>query len=317
MREPDSYSPQDPQWDNTTAKDWPEQCEEVEIPSSVDGKNQAAYIYKSSGNQPRPLLISLHTWSFNYQQEDPLSWLAIAKNLNYIHPDFRGVNNTSEACGSPLVSSDIDDAIDYSIETCNVDGNNIHIIGVSGGGHAALLAYMTSRHSIKSYSAWAPITNFVDWFRETEARKTKYAKHIAQATTGLSFEHEPYYLGEDEARKRSLVNMPTPTLQRRDSKLHIYAGIHDGYTGSVPITHSLNMYNKLIRDFDCDEKQALVSASDIVELLSSRSFSKPSQSILGDRKIHYQKNYKDCLQLTVFEGGHELLVDVALSHIDY
>ena len=194
MQELDSHAQQDPQWDNTTAKNWPEQCVEVVIPSSADGKNQAAYFYKSSGDQPRPLVVSLHTWSFNYQQEDPLSWLAIDKNYNYIHPDFRGVNNTFEACGSPLVSSDIDDAIAYAIENCNVDTGSIHIIGVSGGGHATLLSFLTSRHDIKSFSAWVPITNFVDWYRESEARNAKYAKHIAQATTGLSFENEPYYL---------------------------------------------------------------------------------------------------------------------------
>tara|TARA_R110002049_G_scaffold1537_4_gene11862 strand:+ start:11145 stop:12101 length:957 start_codon:yes stop_codon:yes gene_type:complete len=311
-----SHGQKDPKWDDTVSKDWPKECNEVSIKSSVDGQLQKAYFYKSAGNKPRPLVISLHTWSFNYQQQDSLSWQCIKKNYNYIHPDFRGPNTTYEACGSPLVISDIDDAIAYAIKEGNVNLNEIHVIGVSGGGLATLLAYMNSKYKIKSFSAWAPISNLVSWYYQSEGRKTKYAEHIAKATTGLEFEDGTYYLDVEEAKRRSPINMNTPLDLRKNSRLYIYEGVHDGYTGSVPITQSLNMYNKIVKDFDTNEQEAIIPSEDIIELLTYRGFCGENKDSIGGRKIHYKKTYKDKIQLIVFEGGHEMLVNVALSNID-
>lgn len=311
-----SHAQKDPSWDDTKSKDWPLECKKIDIISSIDGKIQKAYFYKSKGDMPRPLIVSLHTWSFNYQQQDSLSWQSIRKNYNYIHPDFRGVNNTFEACGSPLVISDIDDAIDYAIKNGNIDTNNIHIIGVSGGGYATFLAYMNTRFHVKSFTAWAPISNLVDWYQESEGRKKKYAKHLAQATTGLKFENEPYYLNVEEAKKRSPIFMSTPIEKRMNSKLYIYAGVHDGYTGSVPITHSINFYNKLVKDFDSSATEALIPPEDIIELLTYRGFEGIDKDSIGKREIHYKKEYNEAIQIILFEGGHEMLLNVALNNID-
>lgn len=64
----------------------------------------------------RPLIVSLHTWSGNYEQEDLLIKEIIKRDYNYIHPDFRGPNKTYEACGSEFVIQDIEDAIAFAIE---------------------------------------------------------------------------------------------------------------------------------------------------------------------------------------------------------
>src|SRR5690606_40223292 len=56
----------------------------------------------------------------------------------------------------------------------------------------------------------------------------------------------------------SVLLMPTPVKQRKDATLHIYAGINDGYTGSVPISHSLELYNKVVKDFDKGAKKQLI-----------------------------------------------------------
>ena len=136
------------QWDDTKKSGWPEQFKEVNIPSTMDGSLQKAYFYRTTSDRPQPLIVSLHTWSGDYQQKDPLIQEIMEKDYNYIHPDFRGPNYTQQACGSHFVIADIDDAISYGIEKGNVDLNNIHIIGVSGGGYATLLTYMQSRHKI-------------------------------------------------------------------------------------------------------------------------------------------------------------------------
>lgn len=62
----------------------------------------------------------------------------MARDWNYIHPDFRGPNRTFDSMGSQFVLSDIEDAIEFALKNTHADPNNVHIIGVSGGGFATL-----------------------------------------------------------------------------------------------------------------------------------------------------------------------------------
>ncbi|MFA5326348.1 MAG: hypothetical protein WC384_01025 [Prolixibacteraceae bacterium] len=55
-----------------------------------------AVFYKTSQTAPQPLVVSLHTWSGDYTQEDPLAKEILLRDWNYIHPDFRGVNNKQQ-----------------------------------------------------------------------------------------------------------------------------------------------------------------------------------------------------------------------------
>ncbi len=261
-------------WDDTLSKQRPEQCKEVEIVSTADGKVQRAYFYKSKSDEPRPLIVSLHTWSSDYQQKDTIAWMCIENDFNYIHPDFRGPNNTYEACGSSLVISDIDDAIDFALKNGNIDKNQIHITGVSGGGYAALLMYMKSKHNVRTFSAWAPISDLERWYSESVGRKNRYYKDIAKATSKSGEVDDFFTFNIREARDRSPVFMDAPVEKRKNSKLFIYAGIHDGYTGSVPVTHSLLFYNKVVTDFGA-EKKNLISDDEIMNLSTYRMFSYP------------------------------------------
>ncbi len=302
---------QDPEWDDTSRPDWPEQFLEVGIPSSADGETQMAYFYPSRKQNPQPLIVSLHTWSNNYQQKDPLIGEILSRDLNYIRPDFRGPNNTPEACGSPLVVSDIDDAIGYALKNSNADPEHIHVIGVSGGGHATLIAYMQSKYSIRSFSAWVPITDLAKWYDESIGRQRKYAEHIALATTGNKNK-----IDVQEAKKRSPLWMHTPVKRRINSKLYIYAGIHDGYNGSVPITHSLEMYNKVVKDFNPRSAESLIPESMIREIVVSRNIPGERKPQIADRDIHYSRQYENKVQVVIFEGGHEMLSEIALDHVD-
>ena len=119
----------------TTSKNgWSEEFDVVEIASHSDGYVHKAYFYPSKSKTPKPLVVSLHTWSGDYRQSDPIANLSLAKDLNYIHPDFRGANRTKDACCSCLALQDIDEAITYAIENGNVDKDKIYVIGESGGG---------------------------------------------------------------------------------------------------------------------------------------------------------------------------------------
>ncbi|HBE40184.1 MAG TPA: hypothetical protein DDW27_03105 [Bacteroidales bacterium] len=310
-----SFSQIIPNGDDPLPDVWPESCKRIEFISSEDGMLQPVIFMASSGNEARPLVVSLHTWSGGYDQKDTLVWQCLEKNYNYIHPHFRGRNNNPEACGSPEAVRDIDDAITYAINNSNADRSQIHIIGSSGGGYATLLAYMNSAHDIKTFSAWVPICDLVKWFYESEGRKSDYSKDISKATGGWTDENN-YSVGKEEAIKRSPYYMKTPVESRKFSKLNLYAGIHDGYTGSVPITHSLLFYNKVVKDFNPAEEKVLVTDRDIIEMISSRNYvNKPGKTI-GNRMIHYEKSYSDRIRIVIFEGGHEQLNDMALDHIN-
>lgn len=298
-----------------SAADWPAACRVVEIPSTADGSQQPAYFYPAEGSEARPLIISLHTWSNGYDQRDTLAWIAVERNFNYIHPDFRGPNNRPEACGSDLAIQDIEDAIAYALEHGPVDRSQIHVVGVSGGGYATLLTYMNSTHPVRTFSAWVPISNLIDWYYESVGRQQRYAQDIAQVTNPKRAAADDYAIGTIEAYRRSPIFMSTPTDLRNNSTLYLFAGIHDGYEGSVPITHSLKFYNKVVGDFDPEATDAMVSTEQMLSLLERRNSNISHPKDLERGMVHFQQAYQDKVQVVIFEGGHELLPGVALQMV--
>jgi len=299
--------------DTITAKDstetgWSEDFSIAEIPSSADGKLQKAYIYKSKSGKPRPLIVSLHTWSHDYTQIDPLSGLCLTKDINYIHPDFRGVNRTLQACCSDLVISDIDDAISFAIHNCNVDTAAIYITGYSGGGYATLAMFMKSKHPVKKFSAWVPISDLIAWYRESDIRKNGYGYDILKCTGS-----EDGVLNETTARERSPIYWETPVNKIPDAQLIIYAGVYDGIQGSVPITHSINFYNKILRDLSVTDRNKYITTEEKASLLEYR---RPlgNYGKIADRDICLQKEYKS-IKVTIFIGNHEMLAEYALDEL--
>lgn len=293
------------QFDDTRTVEWTEGFKVVDIPSSADGNIQKSYFYKSKANEAKPLIVSLHTWSGDYAQIDAIAELSKEKDLNYIHPDFRGSNWTKNACCSDLVMSDIDDAISFAIKNSKVDTSKIYVIGVSGGGYATLSTFMRSKYHIKRFSAWASITDLTAWYEESKILGNKYADHILQCTGSTKT------LNESVAKQKSPLYMETPTGKK--SELFIFAGIYDGLQGSVPITHSINFYNKLLTDFKVTDQSKFVSNDEKLKLLE---FRKPLSDLgkIADRKICLQKA-NDNIHLTIFEGNHEMLAQYAFEQL--
>ncbi len=294
-------------WDNTISKAWPEGFVPAEIKSSADGIMQKAIFYKSRKSASQPLIVSLHTWSGDFLQEDPLAKEVQLHDWNYIHPDFRGRNNRPEACGSELVVTDIQDAIEFAVKNGNVDTANVHIVGVSGGGYAALLTYLKLRYPVKSFNAWASISDLENWYWECQGRGLKYAGDLEMVTTGGK--------GFDavEARKRSPMMMEYQPELRNGAFLNIYAGIHDGYTGSVPISHSVQFFNRMVDEMFPNHTGKKISDSTLISLLAKQTNPHPDTILmLGGRKIHLFRELPG-LSLTIFEGTHEMIVPQALA----
>ena len=280
------------------------------IQSTLDKNTQVFYYDKSTSSKAKPLVVELHSWSNTADsQKDILAEQAYIKNWNYILPNFRGVNNHLKACCSEFVISDIDEAIDWALQHMNVDKKNIYIIGNSGGGYATMAMYMKSRHNIRSFSAWSSISDLATWHKESLERKNKYADEIIQCTNANGV------LDDQKARERSPLFWETPIKKRRNSALQIYAGIHDGYTGSVPISQSIHFYNKLLIDTGETDDARYVSSNDTSIMLKTQSFplKKPIKKI-DNRAILYQKSSKK-ITITIFEGTHEILKNVALDLI--
>ncbi|SDM45064.1 SGNH/GDSL hydrolase family protein [Kriegella aquimaris] len=316
------FSQKDPTWDDTAKSNWAAPFERVGITSSKDGAIQNAIFYRSKSKVRKPLIVSLHTWSGDYTQKDPLAKEILARDWNYIHPDFRGTNNHPQAMGSDLVVPDIADAIQYALKHTDSDPDEVHIIGVSGGGYATLLAYMGLDYPVKSFSAWAPISDIEAWYWESIGRKQKYAQDILQAIS------KDGVFDKAEALRRSPITHKYPIAKRKKAKLYIYEGVHDGYEGSVPITHSINMYNRLVGELKYQISEVaeirpkavsdsdLVTESEIINLVTKRlnPLADKKQSLYG-RDIHLFRTYQN-IQLTIFEGGHEQLPQ-ALSLVPY
>ena len=67
--------------------------QEIYIKSTLDGTLQPSLFYKSTSAQKRPLLVGLHTWSFDrFNQIHNMLPMAEKYDFNLLLPEFRGAN---------------------------------------------------------------------------------------------------------------------------------------------------------------------------------------------------------------------------------
>ena len=204
--------------------------QEIYIRSTLDGTLQPSLFYKSTSVQKRPLLVGLHTWSFDrFNQIQNMLPVCEKYDFNLLLPEFRGANlnrnsNCAQACGSELAKQDIKDAIDHLIENDVVDNDNIFLLGLSGGGHMALLMAGMCPQYFKAIGAFVPITDLSKWVKENP----KYAPHVLACCEN-----------EDEMRKRSPITY-LDTIAA--SNLKIFHGKRDPV---VPVSHSISFFNAI------------------------------------------------------------------------
>lgn len=214
---------------------------------------------------------------------------------------------------SPQVIREIEEAIRWAVDSLDANPRQVHVVGVSGGGFATLAYFMQGSYPVNSFSAWAPISDIEAWYWESRGRQQKYADHIRQAIPLGD------HIDRDEARRRSPLHQPYPKELRRGAKLYIYEGIHDGYKGSVPITHALRMYNRVAAERKygrsgprsirrkAGKERSLLLPEEMLELVVRRMVpdANPSDTILG-RQVYLHRQTED-VSITIFEGRHEQL----------
>jgi poly(3-hydroxybutyrate) depolymerase len=288
---------------------------EVQLTSSLDGESQPVHYWapEKAKTQPTTLLVFLHSWSGDYRQ-DNAKWhrQAVKRGWIYLHPNFRGVNQSPKACGSKWARQDILDAMDFTQSKFKVDPERIYLAGTSGGGHMAML--MAGHHPTRfsAVSAWVGISDLPAWyqFHLKEGKPQRYAQMILDSLGGAPGSRQSI---DAEYKDRS----PIHHLHRvGDLPLQICAGINDGHSGSVPITHSLNAFNVIAGA----RKTELVSDAAISSLVKRKHVAESASVTPYDgpafgRNIVFQKQ-SGPTSVVIFDGGHEGLPQPACDWLD-
>ena len=206
---------------------------ELMIRSTLDGSDQPSLFHYAG--EGRPLLVVLHTWSFDRHNPTEMLPYAEERRWSVLSPEFRGPNlvsnpNCRQACASPLAIQDILDAIDYVCRHYQVDEENILLLGLSGGGHMALMTAAKDPARFRAVASFVPITDLISWHTYSD----HYRPHIEACLGGT-----PEEVGEDAYKARSPISY-VDELARANLKI-----FHGKFDRSVPFDHSMRLYNLL------------------------------------------------------------------------
>lgn len=290
--------------DSPAPKGWPTEMKTVRYPSPVDQSRQPAIVYQPKVDKPVPLLVLLHTWSGTYRQPHPtLAKWCLEKDWALVAPDFRGKNETPQACGSELAVADIVAAVEYMKKRTRIDEERIYLIGRSGGGYASLL--MAGRHPElwAGVSAWVPICDLKLWYAETSARNLAYPAMLEKCCGGKPGASEAV---DEQYRVRS---SGTWLHAAGSVSLDINHGIKDR---TVPVSHSIRAFNILA------EPAAKLSDEDISYFHDQRRVPKKLRNekeddpLFGEVPVLFRR-ISGNTRLTIFDGAHQA-VDAAALH---
>lgn len=165
----------------------PEDVTEITHISSRDGGREPALFYHPGGADPVPLVVGLHTWSYDrYNQLEGMLPFCRERGWALLLPEFRGPNLSTnprarQAGGSPLAVTDILESVEAAASRYPIDRDALFLVGGSGGGMMALLAAAEAPKLWKGVSSWVPITDLAAW----HAENPEYAPHVAACCGGV------------------------------------------------------------------------------------------------------------------------------------
>ncbi|MBP5509384.1 MAG: tRNA lysidine(34) synthetase TilS [Kiritimatiellae bacterium] len=274
---------------------------EIRVKSSIDGAMRPAYFYapEAKADQKIPLLVALHTWSYNYKARNPLDWAYAQcrkRGWAFLYPDFRGPNWTPQACGSSLAVQDILDAVEYAKAHAPVDPDRVYVIGASGGGMMALLLAGRSPTVWAGVYSACPITDLARWHADSALRRNRYRQHMESACGGT-----PDVRAEEYANRSPLTYL----AEARKANVHIQiaTGIHDGHSGSVPIGHAIRGFNALADESDRISEAHIAVMEQTQRVPEELAFKGHDPFFSEKNRIHLRQTSAN-VRLTIFEGGH-------------
>ncbi|MCK5844007.1 MAG: prolyl oligopeptidase family serine peptidase, partial [Victivallales bacterium] len=253
-----------------------------------------------------------HTWSNDCFH--PSSCMALAdwcveNGWCFIYPNFRGPNWTPEAMGSDLAVQDIVDAAEFAKNRTRIDENRIYLVGGSGGGYAALLLAGRAPEIWAGVSAWCPIVDLLKWHAECSKSSHGYNEHIEKALKAVGGDPSSSAKAAEECVKRSAI---TYLKKAKGVSVDIATGIHDGHTGSVPVSHAIEGFNVLAEPDDRlaeSDIAAFVDGEAVPKNLRDGTLKDP---LFGNNTPLFRRMSGNA-RLTIFEGGHDFLPVPALN----
>lgn len=289
-------------------------AQEVRIAPREKDEPQPAMFYvppaAAPGGTAAPLLVALHTWSDGYDQATGAEYLRACRERGWvlIHPHFRGPNRRPEACASEQVVQDVLDAVAFAREQAQVDERRIYLTGVSGGGHLSLVMAHRAPQLWAGVSAWVPISDLAAWHRECRAAGREYARDLEGVCGGPPGTPT----ADAEYHRRSPLFF---LAAARGLPVDLNAGIHDGHTGSVPVSHTLHAWNALAAANGCPDQQFAAAAIDQIcrERRVPAALAAAPESDPERRHPVLLRRMAGAARVTLFEGGHEGDVDAALA----
>ena len=207
---------------------------EINVRSTIDSTLQPSLFYKAK-EAHRPLFVGLHTWSFDrFNQINNMLPFAEKYDFNLLLPEFRGPNlksneHCTEACASRLAIQDVKDAIDYVIQFEDVDPENIFLLGLSGGGHMALMMCAFYPEIFRAVGSYVPITDLERWTKDNGG----YRPHVEACCGGST----------EEMMRRSPVSY-VDEIARANLKI-----FHGKYDHVVPVAHSMTLYSMICEKY--------------------------------------------------------------------
>lgn len=213
--------------------------QELWIKSTLDATMQPSIFFEASKceenkSEKRPLLVALHTWSYDRFNQLHLAEYADKYNYHLLLPNFRGSNlktnpECTYACGSVYAMQDIKDAVDRVCADYPVDEEHIYLHGASGGGHMALMMASFCPEYFRAIAAFVPITDLKVWSEEN----VNYRDHVLACCSN----------DEMEMAKRSPINYIDNIAQ---ANVKIF---HGKYDQVVPVTQSLRFFEKVFQKY--------------------------------------------------------------------
>lgn len=205
---------------------------EIKVKSSLDATYQPSLFYYAGENSP--LLVGLHTWSFDrFNQVDRMLPFARENGFSLLLPEFRGANLSTnpehqKACGSKYAVKDVLEATNYIKENYKIDSANVFMLGLSGGGHMALLCSAKSPETFKAVGAFVPVCDLKSWALGSE----HYRNHVLACCSNS---------------EKEMIERSPSSYAKELSKVNLKI-FHGKFDNIVPVCQSLELYKKILTE---------------------------------------------------------------------
>lgn len=301
-------------WSSYTARGlsrWENSVPEIQsltLTSSADGMEQGALWLPPTGDEEKPLLVILHSWSSNYLQHAGIPYALWARENGWavIAPDFRGRNDDVEAIGSELAVQDVIDAIDFGIAQEGVDESRVFAVGYSGGGMMGLL--LAGRHPdrVTAVAAWGAVYDLVGFHRQSRSAGRHYYWEIEAACGGDPRQSDSEAYAECERRS------PMTYLDAaREAGVPVYLG-HGLWDSILSPRQSAAAFNQLadpehrFTDTQLDQIARWQIPDDIPEELHVESYFGE-----GDPEVFLSVKSAS-VQLVYFRSNHDMVYQATM-----